>query len=259
MNLQDIPVVIFAGGRGIRLGQTFGDIPKALVPVNGTPIVQHLINHFLQFGVREFYILGGHKINLLRSYFQDSMLSNHTIFDFETKTTESVGINSKYKIHVINTGEFASTQSRLFQIKEKLKDYKYFFLTYGDGLSFLNIDELFDFHVTEQATVTLTAVKPSSKFGELNLKENKVFDFHEKDKFNQRWVNAGFMCVSSTGMENLLDSKLMFEQDYLPKIAKKGELSAFKYEGFWQSMDTPKDHADLEKILKDTVTANRRE
>ena len=206
------------------------------------------INHFLQYDVREFYILGGHKVNLLRSYFQDSMLSNHVIFDFENKTSESIGTNSKCKIHVINTGEFASTQSRLFQIKEKLKDYEYFFLTYGDGLSNVSIDKLISFHKSHGKLATVTAVRPPARFGTIEISNGLVTKFAEKDPQDAGWINGGFFCLNKKVCTYISDSTISFESEPLNALVASQELTAFEHHGWWHPMDTLRDKRTLEEL-----------
>jgi glucose-1-phosphate cytidylyltransferase len=247
--MKNIPVVIFAGGKGVRLGDSFGNVPKALVKLNGKPIIQHLIDHLSREGVTEFFILGGYKVEEIRGYFSDLTLTNFTTYDFGNSTVTANGAKMDFIVHILDTGIESTTQSRLFQAKKYLREFPHILLTYADGISDINLEKLYTCHEQSGAAVTVTAVRQLSKFGDLAITENKVTGFYEKGRLGESWINGGFILVRGESLLELRDSPLMFEQDFLPKIAEAGHLGAYFHEGFWRSMDTPKDHSEIEVEL----------
>lgn len=244
-----IPAVIFAGGRGIRLGDSFGSLPKALVKINGKPILQHLIDYLHAEGMQEFYILGGYKIEEIRQYFADQMLTMNVTFNFKENFIASNVKKPDYVINVIDTGVDTSTQSRLFKVKNLLSSYQNVFVTYADGLSDISIKKLMDHHNNTAALATISAVKQESKFGDLEIIGEKVTGFYEKSRTPETWINGGFMIIKREALSMINDSNLMFEQDFLPGLAMSNQLAAYCHTGFWKSMDTPKDHAEFEELF----------
>lgn len=247
---EPLPAVIFAGGRGTRLGDTFGNIPKALVRINGLPIIQRLIDHLNSYGVNEFYVLGGYKVENIRDYFADLIKTDRVTFDFSEGEVRFFGKKKNYRVHVIDTGLDSSTQSRLFQVKNQLLKYRHILVTYADGISDLNVQNVFSEHLEKRGKMTITAVNPSSKFGDLEVRGERVIEFREKSSMSDTWINAGFMIMNANALAEIEDSKLMFEEDYLPKVAKEGQLLLHKHSGFWKAMDTPKDHLELEEYFR---------
>ena len=235
-----IPAVIFAGGRGIRLGDSFGNLPKALVRINGKPILQHLIDYLYAEGIREFYILGGYKVEEIRQYFVDQMLTTNVTFNFKENLVTTNEKKPEYIINVIDTGIDTSTQSRLFKVKDVLAAYQTVFLTYADGLSDIKIQKLMEHHIRCNTLATISAVKQQSKFGDLEIAGERVTGFYEKNRAVETWINGGFMLVEQAALSKVSDSKLMFEQDFLPMLSASNQLSAYCHTGFWKSMDTPK-------------------
>ncbi len=222
-------VIILAGGFGTRLSEYTKTIPKPMVKVAGKPILLHIINHYYKYGFKEFYIAIGYKGEIIKKFFKKKKY--------------------KWNIHLIQTGRRTMTGGRLKRLK-KIIGSDTFLMTYGDGVSDVNIKRLINFHRKNKKTVTLTAVRPPARFGALKLKGSKVSYFKEKSKLDEGWINGGFFVMESKFLNLIKGDGTFLEKEPLEKIAKKGQLCAFKHNGFWQCMDTKRDKDKLEKILK---------
>lgn len=256
--MKKVAAVIFAGGRGIRLGDTFGNVPKALVQIDGKAIIEYLINHLSNYGINEIFVLTGYRSDLIRQYFIDLSNTDHVEIDFKNQTVTPMGQPRNWRINVINTGLNATTQSRLYQIKDLLKKYEDVLITYADGISDVNLNELYNFHKKNDFHATITAVTVNSKYGDLKLNNHLISNFSEKGFIEDRWINGGFIFTKTEALQDLEDSYEMFEEDFLPKCSSLEKLGAFKHRGFWKAMDTPKDHAELEELAakKELVFGN---
>ena len=222
-------VVILAGGFGTRLSEYTKTIPKPMVKVAGQPILLHIMKHYYKYGFNDFYIAIGYKGEIIKKYFKKKQ--------------------SKWNSNFIQTGLKTMTGGRLKRLKKFIgKDT--FMMTYGDGLSNVNIKSLLQFHRKNKKSVTLTAVRPPARFGAIKIKGNKVSYFKEKSKLDEGWINGGFFVIEPKFLDLIKDDKTFLEKDPLEKVAKKGQLCAFKHNGFWQCMDTKRDKDKLEKILK---------
>ena len=222
-------VIILAGGSGTRLSEYTKTIPKPMVKVAGKPILLHIINHYYKYGFKEFYIAIGYKGEIIKKFFKKKKY--------------------KWNIHLIQTGRRTMTGGRLKRLK-KIIGSDTFLMTYGDGVSDVNIKRLINIHRKNKKTVTLTAVRPPARFGALKLKGSKVSYFKEKSKLDEGWINGGFFVMESKFLNLIKGDGTFLEKEPLEKIAKKGQLCAFKHNGFWQCMDTKRDKDKLEKILK---------
>ncbi len=225
--------VILAGGRGTRISELSKDIPKPMIKVLGKPILFRIIMHYYKFGIREFLIAAGYKKDILENYFKRKKLS-------------------KIKIKVVNTGLKTMTGGRIKRLKKYLGN-ETFLLTYGDGLSNVNVKKLINFHKKNNKIATLTAVRPPARFGAIKIKGSKIKYFKEKSKLDEGWINGGFFVFESKIFNYLKSDKTYLEREPLQKISKKGELHAYKHNGFWQCMDTLRDKEILEKELKKNV------
>jgi len=225
--------VILAGGRGTRISELSKDIPKPMIKVLGKPILFRIIMHYYKFGIREFLIAAGYKKEILENYFKRKKLS-------------------KIKIKVVNTGLKTMTGGRIKRLKKYLGN-ETFLLTYGDGLSNVNVKKLINFHKKNNKIATLTAVRPPARFGAIKIKGSKIKYFKEKSKLDEGWINGGFFVFESKIFNYLKSDKTYLEREPLQKISKKGELHAYKHNGFWQCMDTLRDKEILEKELKKNV------
>ena len=225
--------VILAGGRGTRISELSKDIPKPMIKVLGKPIISRIIMHYYKFGIKEFIIAAGYKQKILENYFKYKK-------------------SNRFSVKVINTGLKTMTGGRIKRLKKYLGN-ETFLLTYGDGLSNVNIKKLINFHKKNKKIATLTAVRPPARFGAIKIKGNKIKYFKEKSKLDEGWINGGFFVFENKIFNYLKGDKTYLERDPLQIISKKGELHAYKHNGFWQCMDTLRDKEILEKELKKNV------
>jgi len=223
-------VVILAGGLGTRMSEFTSSIPKPMVPIAGKPIILHIMSHYAKYGFNEFYLALGYKGNVIKKYFKKKKFNN-------------------WKINLIDTGKKTMTGGRLKRLKKYLKD-ETFMLTYGDGISDVNIKKLLKFHKRNKKLVTLTAVRPPARFGGIKLKGNNVTYFKEKSKLDEGWINGGFFIMEPNFLNLIKHNQVYLEREPLEIICKRKQLAAFKHEGFWQCMDTKRDKDKLEEILK---------
>jgi len=222
-------VVILAGGFGTRISEYSKTIPKPMIEVKKKPILVRIMEHYSKFGFKEFYIALGYKGNVIKQYFKRKKFN--------------------WKINLIDTGLNTMTGGRLKRLKKYLKNDR-FFLTYGDGLSNVDIKKLLKFHKKNKNLITLTAVRPPARFGAIKLSGNKVKVFKEKDIMDEGWINGGFFVIEPKFLDYIKGNNTFLEKEPLEKASKEGELFAFKHNGFWQCMDTKRDKDKLEKILK---------
>ena len=223
--------VILAGGKGTRLAEFTNKIPKPMVKINGRPIITFIIDHYLKFGVSEILVAGGFKFKLLKKY-----------FDRNRKSYPSV--------KVINTGLNTLTGKRIFKLKRYLKKENFFLMTYGDGVSDVDITKLLNNHKKNKKICTLTAVRPPARFGELKIHGTKVNAFNEKPQLNQGWINGGFFVLNFKIFNFLSNKNEMFEREPIQKLLKKKNINAYKHKSFWMCMDTLRDKILLDKIIK---------
>ena len=222
-------VVILAGGLGTRLSEYTKSIPKPMVKINGEPILFHIINHYLKYGFDNFYIALGYKGNYIKNYFKKKKIN--------------------FKVNLINTGLKTMTGGRLKRLQKKLGNDT-FLLTYGDGISNVNLDKLIKFHKKNKKLITLTAVRPPARFGAIKILGKKVKTFKEKSKLDEGWINGGFFVVEPKFLNFIKGDTTFLEREPLERASKNNQLLAFKHNGFWQCMDTKRDKDFLEEKLK---------
>ncbi len=222
-------VVILAGGFGTRISEYSRTIPKPMIKINNKPIMIHIMEHYAKYGFKDFYIALGYKGSIIKQYFKKNKFN--------------------WNINLIDTGLKTMTGGRLKRLKKFLKN-ETFFLTYGDGVSNVNIKRLMKFHLKSKKIVTLTAVRPPARFGALKLKGNIVKYFKEKSKLDEGWINGGFFVINPEFFNYIKSDKTFLEKEPLEKVTKIKQLAAFKHLGFWQCMDTKRDKEKLENILK---------
>ena len=223
-------VVILAGGLGTRLSEYTKSIPKPMVKINGKPILLHIIEHYLKYGFDNFYIALGYKGKIIKKYFKNIK-------------------NLKYKVHLIETGLNTMTGGRLKRLKKQIGN-ETFLLTYGDGISDVNLNQLVKFHKKNKKLITLTAVRPPARFGAIKIIGNKVKTFKEKSKLDEGWINGGFFVIEPKFLNYIKGDSTFLERDPLEQASRKKQLFAYKHHGFWQCMDTKRDKDYLESILK---------
>jgi len=244
-------VVILAGGLGTRLTEFTSVIPKPMIPIGGKPIIWHIMSTYAKFGHKEFLVALGYKAEVIKEYFLNyrALNSNFQVaLDSGAVSFEDFK-TVKWNVSLIDTGVETLTAGRVHQMREYVGN-ETFMLTYGDGVADIDIDALLAFHKSHGKLVTITAVHPPSRFGELTLDGDKVSDFHEKSQMNLSWINGGYFVIEP-GFFDLLNGKdTMMELQPLEEVARLGELMAYRHEGFWQCMDTKRDHERLEELWK---------
>ncbi len=226
-------VVILAGGRGTRLGDTTKKIPKPMIKLFRIPLLVHIINIYKRQGFKEFIILTGYKSKYIAEYFQNSYSEK----DISVKC--------------VFTGINTLTGSRILKIQKQIKD-KNFLLTYGDGLSNVNIKKVINFHKKNNSIITLTAVRPPARFGELYINKNKVSKFKEKYKMQSGWINGGYIVVNKKFFKMIPKKNVMLEREPISKALKTQKVFAYKHEGFWRCIDNVRDLEQLKKEYNKT-------
>ncbi len=222
-------VVILAGGLGTRLSEYTKTIPKPMVKINKKPILFYIMKHYANYGYKDFIIASGYKGEVIKKYFNKK--------------------KHGWNIKIVDTGQNTMTGGRLKRLKKYLIDEN-FFLTYGDGLSNVNIKKLIKFHKKNKKLVTMTAVRPPARFGAIKIRKNKVIYFKEKSNLDEGWINGGFFVMNNKIFDFIKNDKTFLEREPLEKIGKKNQLFAYKHPGFWQCMDTVRDKEILENNFK---------
>jgi len=244
-------VVILAGGFGTRLSELTDKIPKPMVPIGSKPILWHIMNHYSKFGYDEFILALGYKADVIKSYFLNYSSLNSD-FTISTKTGEMTlhnRVEQNWKVTLIDTGLNSMTGGRLGRLKHNLSG-ETFMLTYGDGVSDVDVGELVDFHKKNNKMVTVTTVRPSARFGALEIENSLVKSFKEKPQIGQGWINGGFFVVEPEFLDFIDSDNTILEKEPLEKVAAIGELNAFQHKGFWQCMDSVRDKQYLENLWK---------
>ena len=224
-------VVILAGGLGTRLSEYTKKIPKPMVPVLNKPILIRLMNFYSSYGFNDFIIALGYKGTIIKKYFKRNKFM-------------------KWNIELVDTGLKTMTGGRLKRLNKYFNKDEIFLMTYGDGLSDVDLKKLINFHKKNNALVTLTGVRPPARFGVIKIDNNKVKVFKEKSSLSEGWINGGFFVINSNFLKHIKNDSTFLERDPLEKISKKGKLFAFKHSGFWQCMDTIRDKEILENKIK---------
>jgi len=242
-------VVILAGGFGTRLSEYTETIPKPMVTIGGRPIIWHIMQSYAGFGHKDFYLALGYKSELIKEYFLNyrSLNSDFTV-DLSTGNVEShQSENKDWRVTLSNTGLISMTGGRVKRM-QKFIGNETFLLTYGDGVSDIDIGALVDFHRKHGKLVTVSAVHPGARFGELDMDHDKVISFKEKPQTAKGWINGGFFVIEPEFF-NLIDGdSTILEKSPLEKAAAMGELMAYRHDGFWQCMDTKRDRDSLEEM-----------
>ena len=244
--------VILAGGLGTRISEETSTRPKPMVEIGGKPILWHIMKMYSAHGVNDFIICCGYKDYVIKEYFANYFLHMSDVtFDMTSNKMEVHQCKVEpWKVTLINTGEDTMTGGRLKRVADYVKDEEAFCLTYGDGVSNVNITDLIAFHKTQNVKATITATAPPGRFGALDISDNKVNSFMEKPKGNGSMINGGFFVLSPQVIDYIEDDRTLWERDPLERLASEGELSAFHHYDFWQPMDTLRDKIYLEKLWK---------
>lgn len=244
-------VVILAGGFGTRISEESHLIPKPMIEIGEKPIIWHIMKYYSSFGHNDFIICVGYKQYVIKEFFSDYYLHMSDVtFDFSTENKMIVHNNhtEPWKVTLVNTGLNTMTGGRIKRVKDYIGD-ETFMLTYGDGISNVNINRLIKFHESHGKLATITAIQPGGRFGMLDISDsNQIESFKEKSKEDGGWINGGFMVLNPEVINYIKDDSTIFEKEPLEYVSNEGELKAFKHEGFWQCMDTLRDKEILEKL-----------
>ena len=248
-------VVLLAGGLGTRISEESELKPKPMIEIGDMPILWHIMKIYSHYGYNEFIICCGYKGYVIKEYFADYFLHMSDVtFDFSKDNRMIVHNNvaEPWIVTLIDTGVESMTGARIKRIQPYIAEGEAFMLTYGDGVSDIDIGKLVDFHNNNKEIVTITAVQPNGKFGMLNIGNNcRVTEFLEKPQGDGGWINGGFMVLNYEVFSYLNDDEsLVFEQQPLEKLALDGQLNAYKHTGFWQPMDTMRDKNVLNELWK---------
>jgi glucose-1-phosphate cytidylyltransferase len=222
-------VVILAGGFGTRLSEHTKSIPKPMIDINGKPMIYYILKFYAKHGFKDFFIALGYKGQVIKNFFKKN----------------SYGWN----INLIETGKKTMTGGRLKRLAKHLRN-ETFMMTYGDGLSNVNLKKLLKFHKNNKKLVTLTAVRPPARFGALKFKGHLVRYFKEKSKVDEGWINGGFFVIEPKFLNFIKKDDTYLEREPLELASKKKQLVAYRHEGFWQCVDTKRDLDKIRKILK---------
>ena len=222
-------VVLLAGGFGTRISEYTKTIPKPMIKINGKPIIFHIMKQYAKYGFKDFYIALGYKGHIIKKYFKKNFYD--------------------WNVSLIETGKNTMTGGRLKKLKKFLGN-ETFMMSYGDGLSNMNLKKLLKFHKKNKKLVTLTAVRPPARFGAIKIKNDHVVYFKEKSALDEGWINGGFFVMETKFLNFIKNDNTYLERDPLAKATRNKQLIAFKHKGFWQCMDTKRDKDNLEQILK---------
>ena len=222
-------VVILAGGLGTRISEYSNLIPKPMIEVCKKPLIYFIMKHYASYGFKDFYIALGYKGHIIKKYFKKN--------------------NFGWNINLIDTGQKTMTGGRLKRLKKYLGNEP-FMLTYGDGVSNVNLKKLLNFHKKNKKLVTLTAVRPPARFGAIKIFKKKVKYFKEKSKLDEGWINGGFFVMQPEFLDYIKNDQTFLEREPLELLTKKNQLVAYKHDDFWHCMDTKRDMDNLNIILK---------
>jgi glucose-1-phosphate cytidylyltransferase len=242
--------VILCGGLGTRLSEETQLRPKPMVEIGGRPILWHIMNIYEHHGFRDFTLALGYKGEVIKDYFLNyhARQSDLTVHLKSGKVDYSNPNVEDWHLSLIDTGANTMTGGRLRRLRPFLQSSGTFMLTYGDGVSDVNIQALLDFHRSHGRLATVTAVRPPARFGGLRIENNRVTNFQEKPQVGEGWVNGGFFVFEPGVLDFIADDATLLEKAPLEQLAKCGELLAYQHVGYWQSMDTLRDKQALEEL-----------
>jgi len=243
-------VVILAGGRGTRISEETEVLPKPMIQIGGKPILWHVMKAYSHFGFNDFVICLGYKGYVIKEYFANYFLhSSDLTLDLSTNNIKVHGSKAEpWKVTLIDTGLETMTGGRIKRVEEYV-ERKPFLLTYGDGIGNVDICKLIEFHQSKGRLATVTAVQLEGRFGALNIEDgDKVSSFVEKPRGDGAWINGGFFVLEPGIFKYIKDDSVIWEKEPLEKLAKDGQLNAFKHNGFWKCMDTLRDKIELDQL-----------
>ena len=241
--------VILAGGFGTRISEESHLKPKPMIEIGDKPIIWHIMKMYSKCGINDFVICAGYKQHVIKEYFSDYSLYNSDI-TFDVRNNNVIchsNMSEPWTVTIADTGLNTMTGGRIKRI-EKYIDGDSFCLTYGDGVSDVPLDKVVEFHLKKKKIATLTAARPEGRFGILDFDGDDVTYFREKSKEDVGWINGGFMVLDKGVFDYIDGDSTVFEQDPMHRLAKDGQLNAYKHDGFWQCMDTLRDKEKLQKL-----------
>ena len=252
IDIKNITVVILAGGLGTRLSEYTKLIPKPMINVYKKPILFHIVEHYQKFGFRNFILATGYKSDYIIKYFKKNKSFKEIIKNSKKKENCKHFIDKKNtsNFRIVDTGLNTMTGGRIRRLKKYLINKEHFCLTYGDGVSDVNLRQVLDLHLRRNKIATVTAVRPPSRFGALKISRNNVEQFQEKTNFFDSWINGGFFIFKISLLKFIKGDSVYLEREPLQAIAKKKQMVAYKHFGFWHCMDTLRDKESLEKYLR---------
>ena len=238
--------VILAGGLGTRLSEETTNQPKPMVQIGDRPIIWHIMKSFGHYGIKDFIICCGYKGYVLKEYFANYYLHNSDFtIDLKSNSTEILSKqNEDWKITLVDTGSDTQTGGRLKRVGHLISET--FVMTYGDGVSNINLTELLNFHRKHSQEATVTSVQPPSRFGSIQIEENVVSMFAEKTQKGASWINGGFFVLEPSVLSRIAGDHIAWENEPIQSLVKDKQLVAFKHDGFWRPMDTLRDKVALE-------------
>lgn len=242
--------VILAGGQGTRLSEETVTRPKPMVEIGGRPILWHILKIYSHHGINDFVICCGYKGYLIKEYFANYFLHMSDVtFDMrENRTTVHQSVAEPWQVTLVDTGDDAGTGGRIRRVAQYLKGEEAFCMTYGDGLSDVDVSATIAFHKSHEKLVTVTAIQPAARFGGLVVEGTSISQFQEKPKGDGGWINGGFFVLSPGIMNEIRNDSLMFEREPMQRLTAKRQVEAYFHNGFWQSMDTLREKQKLEEM-----------
>jgi glucose-1-phosphate cytidylyltransferase len=245
--------VLLAGGYGTRISEETAVKPKPMVEVGGQPILWHIMKLYSAYGINDFVICLGYKGYVIKEFFANYFLRMSDVtFDLRYNQMNIHGNQAEpWRVTLVETGEETMTGGRLLRARPYIGS-ETFCLTYGDGVSDVNVRDLVEFHREQKMLATLTATQPPGRFGALRLKHglNKVRNFREKPNGDGAWINGGFFVLEPEAIDYIADDSTVWEREPLEQLARDGQLAAFRHAGFWQPLDTLRDKMFLEELWK---------
>ena len=244
-------VIILAGGFGTRLSEYTESIPKPMVTIGGKPILWHIMNTYAKFDHKDFYVALGYKADVIKEYFLNyrALNSNFTVDLSNGSITEHRKDVLDWKVTLVDTGLNSMTGGRIKRMQNFIGNEP-FLLTYGDGVADIDLDALVKFHKSHGKMVTVSAVHPGARFGELDINNNVVTSFKEKPQTKQGWINGGYFVIDPAFFDLIEGDDTILEKEPLERAAQMGELMSYQHEGFWQCIDTKRDRDGLEGLWK---------
>jgi glucose-1-phosphate cytidylyltransferase len=243
--------IILSGGLGSRLGEYTENIPKPMIPIGEKPLLWHVMQRFAMFGHTDFSIALGYKAHVIKDYFLNYGTHNND-FSINLENGEIHLLNpikDNWNVSLCDTGSDTQTGGRVKRLSNQINGER-FFLTYGDGVANIDIDKLLKFHINHGKMITISAVHPGARFGELSISGTTVNEFREKPQTNAGWINGGYFVVEPEFLDLIKNDKTVLEEGPLEKAASMGQLEAYLHAGFWHCVDTKRDKVSLDEIWK---------